>query len=203
MLMLLPRTALARLQSVTVPAVAWLVVALVGSLVGAHWFWRFSAPGAAAGVYATSSDPGNAANEISSRHLFGVPVVEPTEEIAAVTLGAEIKLLGVMTGAPNSPGFAVILEEGQPSSRPVIEGEELRPGIKLVKVLAQGIQLDVGGRQQFIPLIDPNGGSLPQVPVMNNSTQQPAGTTPRATIMGKGGVARDIAPPPPENPLID
>ena len=201
--MQLPRTALARLQSVTVPALAWLVAALVGSLVGAHWFWRLSAPGAAAGVYASSSDPGSAANEISSRHLFGVPVVETAEEAPAANLGPQIKLLGVMTGGPHSPGFAVILEEGQPSSRPVIEGEELRPGVKLHKVLAQGIQLDVGGREEFIPLIDPSGSMLPQAPIMDGSTQTPAGTPPRATVMGKGGVAREIAPPPPENPLID
>lgn len=175
--MLLSRPTLARLQSATVPLLAWLAVLAIAAWLGAVWFWRIAAPSISGSIYAPASDPLAAANEISSRHLLGQAAKQPGSTEAAPVATNDLKIVGVMTGSRQSPGFAVIQEEGK-SSRAVIEGEELRAGIKLEKVLPQGIQVGLEGRSEIWALTNSQGSTVPPAPVSGLTLPQPVSTPP-------------------------
>jgi len=208
--MLLSRTILVRLQSAAIPAIAWLVVLSIGAWLGAGWFWRVSAPAVNGAIYAPIANAANAANEIASRHLFGAIQSEQQDASAppeaAVT--TDLRIMGVMTGSKHSPGFAVIQEEGK-TSRSVIEGEEFLPGVRLEKVLPQGVELSRDGRREQLSLSNMQGSIVPPVPVLQPPPQQPVLAppptinSPQPTISGKGLISRDGEAKPAEHSSND
>jgi len=203
--MALLRTYIVRIQSVCAPALAWLCVMAVCGYLGANWFWRLSAPPVTGAIFAPLADPVNAANEVSSRHLFGAGTQanKPQGEAAVVTPG--LRIIGILTGSHNSPGFAVIQEEGQ-ASRPVIEGEDLAPGIRLNKVLPQGIEILRDGVKETLALSNNQSGTVPPVPNPATAQMPPPGIqqpVPPPVVMpspvppptrGLGGIQSEVKP---------
>lgn len=199
--MRLLRLNLARLQSVVVPVIAWLFLLAVLAWVAAGWFWRIAAPAANMGVFAPIADPMNAANEIASRHLFGVNTSSGTDNQPAVALSSSLKIIGVLTGNSLSPGFAVVQEDGK-NTRPVIEGEDIVPGIRLLKVLAQGVEIQRDGQKDRL-MLSTNQTGVPPAPMLLGNT--PAMQTPAIQPMQQPAVppAAAIVPPPARGPNGD
>lgn len=210
--MTLLRTYIVRLQSVCAPALAWLCVMAICGYLAANWFWRLNSPPVSGAVFAPVADPVNAANEVSSRHLFGVGTQanKPQGEAAVITPG--LRIIGILTGSHHSPGFAVIQEEGK-ASRPVIEGEDLAPGIRLNKVLPQGVEILRDGVKETLALSSNQSGTVPPAPSTAMTQMPPPGiqqpVTPPVVMpspappqtRGLGGIQNEVKQP--EQPAND
>lgn len=118
------------------------------------------------------ADTTKAGAEIASRHLFGAEQTNKTQSGEAPVASHPIRIVGVMTGSGRSPGFAVIQDEGK-SNRAVIEGEEITAGIKLERVLPQGVEIRRNGQRETLPLDSNTGGALPAVPTLAQTQQAP------------------------------
>ncbi|WP_018608763.1 type II secretion system protein N [Uliginosibacterium gangwonense] len=172
--MSLLRTYIVRLQTALAPALAWLCVMAVCGWLAAGWFWRLNAPPMSGAIFAPMADPINAANEVSSRHLFGLGTQanKPQGEAAVVAPG--LRIIGILTGSIHGPGFAVVQEQGQ-ASRPVIEGEELASGIRLSKVLPQGVEILRDGVKETLALSGNQNEAVPPAPTTMMTQMPPPG----------------------------
>lgn len=124
-----------------IPATAWGLAVLVAGWVAADLFWRFNTPPTPALPPPQTAEPRQAAEAIASRHLMGL-VQAPG---AAASAGGQISVLAVVTGTDAHPGWAVLSVDGGPQQG-VVEGQEIRPGLQLTRVLADGIELPGGQR---------------------------------------------------------
>jgi len=131
--------------------IIWLGVLLVLTWLSAEWFWRANAPAPAVLPTQTVSDPLLAAQAIASRHLMG----ESLQAKAGTTsqASAQFQLTGAMTASKGRPGFAIVAEEGK-TPVPVVEGEELVPGVTLSKVFANKVEISRQGRTETIEIND-------------------------------------------------
>lgn len=151
------------------PILVWLGVLGLGAWFTAGWYWRMAGPEVTDAFPAPLSDPGRAGEEIASRHLFGLAQKSSSEPSSPARLS--IHVIGVMTASRNGPGFAVIQDQGG-STLPILEGEEIAPGLKLERVMPQGIEISQNGRKETLAL--ESGQKLPAVPIQG----LPSGSTP-------------------------
>lgn len=145
---------------VLLPALAWAVALAISAWVAATWYWRLAGPRPEQSTYTSQTDPAAAAREIASRHMFGEAPKAPAQVVEA----SRFQLLGVAANSGRSRGFAVIQVSGQ-TPQPVIQGEEVMPGVQLTKILPQSVELSVGGVPQTIRLADPSAGAVPPPPL--------------------------------------
>lgn len=124
------------------PALAWGAALCVTAWVGADLFWRFSAPRPPALPVASPSDPQLAAQAIASRHLMGNAAQGTGPAVTAAP--GRYALQAVVTGSGGRPGWAVLNVDGGPQQG-IVEGQEFLPGVRLVRVLAESIEISTGG----------------------------------------------------------
>jgi hypothetical protein len=119
--------------------------------------------------------------------------VVPTGPVAAT--GGQISVLAVVTGTDGHPGWAVLSVDGGPQQG-VVEGQDIRPGLSLVRVLADGIELPgaqrVGLSRTAAPgIVESNNpaalGALTQAPDGNINMPVTPGTTMTAPPAQAGG----------------
>lgn len=141
--------ALRRLQLLVVP-VAWLVALSCVAGVAATLFWRLAAPPAIDRPVIQDSDPRAAARRIASQRPFAGQAAPSAAPLAVATTSA-FSLVGVATGFVGGPGFA-LLKSGTAEPEAFVEGEEIASGVRLRRILADGVEIERGGRLEHIAL---------------------------------------------------
>jgi hypothetical protein len=114
---------------------AWVLVLALAAWFLVGWFWRFVLPPPPALVHADRPDPVAAVAAITPWQLFGLPAPAKPQALAVPDNPATI--WGVMTAGGGRPGVA-LLGEGE-KARAVVEGEDIRPGLRLSRVLPDGV----------------------------------------------------------------
>lgn len=137
----LPRIAqnkapLAFAWTLAVAALAW----PIGSALA-----RFAAPAPVPfAATAPRLTPQEASRIVGEHKLFGEAAVASS---GAAASGA-VQLIGLMTGPQ---GFALV-SDGATPVRPVVAGEEMSPGVRVVRIQARAIEIDAGGQVQVVRL---------------------------------------------------
>ena len=157
------------------PVLAWGVALAVTAWVAADLFWRFTAPRPPALPVASLADPQQAAQAIATRHLMGQgPAAGSPTQVAAP---GRYTVQAVVTGAAGRPGWAIVAIDGG-AQQGVVEGQEIRPGVTLSRVRADGIELTVGGARETVALAERSsaapGTEHAAPPALNLSSPPPA-----------------------------
>ena len=200
-----PALPIRRLQSLAPAAgtgLLWLAAIALWAWFAASWYWRLSAPQSASAPNQVATDPTVAAREVGTRHLFGEIVVQQQ-----VVAASRYTLVGVAAHSRKSPGWAVISEDGKPAQGFVL-GDEIAPGIKLVSVQPDSVELDRGGTREPImlseaprqpgsasPAASPNPALPPQIQYqVNQPGTQPPGFQPQRGNPGMANEAPQAQP---------
>ncbi|MEC5388137.1 type II secretion system protein N [Uliginosibacterium sp. H3] len=147
---------------------AWLLVLAISAWIVAGWYWHLSAAPVQSARPAPVSDPVAAAQDISSRQLFGT--LTNSQGLAATSAPPpSMVLIGVSTRWGKLPGYAII-RDGSANANSFIEGEDIASGIKLVRVLADSIEIDRNGVRETISL---NVTTTPSADTPQARTTQP------------------------------
>lgn len=163
-----------RLPELSVAA-GWIVALGLTAWLAAGWFWRLTAPEPVALVTQQTTDPQTAARSVTQRHLFGDGGTTPGS--AAAPPARSFALFGAMTASRRQPGFAVIAETGKPAVS-VFEGEEVAPGIRLEKVLADKVSIVRNGRSETLELLSGRSSIPAPVPATSTGTPPPIPPSP-------------------------
>jgi general secretion pathway protein C len=127
--------------------VIWGCSLALAAWIASGWFWDRAAPAIVQLPTTSLVDPVAASQAIASRHLMGVATVQAT--------GSEgnnsYRLLGLMTSSPGEPGFAILAEGGK-GALVVVEGEEIVPGLKLIRILPDQVVVGRDGNTESISL---------------------------------------------------
>lgn len=182
------------------PFLAWAVVLAIVAWVAAGWYWRLASPRIEQAVPAVNTEVAAVTREIVGRNLFGAPVVA---EQAQVVSNSRYKLIGVAANSGRAPGFA-ILQVDDKASLSAIEGQEIEPGVKLVRVLPRAVEIERNGLRETVPLNE-SGAGVPPPPIAPAAAPQtfaPAATAPdpnaaaRPSPQARPAPAPDGAPAP-------
>lgn len=138
-----------RFASASATAVAWALALAFAAWVVSGWFWDRAAPAAEYFQTVVETDPVAVAQAVAAKHLMGVPKVQ-TEDKSAGGRGS-FRLLGLMTASDRWPGFA-ILSQHDKESLVVMEGEEVLPGVTLLKVMSDQVIIERNGTKESLPL---------------------------------------------------
>lgn len=181
---------------------AWLLALGLTAWFAAQWYWQIKAPGVTAHPQTLVSEPIAAARELAARHLFGFappPVAGATQAVS----NSRFTLIGVAAHSGNTPGFAVIQEEGKTAAG-FVQGEEVAPGVKLARILPGAVELERNGSRETVRLPDnlPNKAGAPGAPGATNfSAMQPMPTNPGAPNWAQNGAPGANFVPPGVNPI--
>ncbi len=127
-----------------------LAAALLGVML-ARWTWLFLAPASAAmppAAWEASADAGR---------VFGKAAVPAAAGAAAL---GDIKLIGVF--ANRTKGFAVMQVGGKQIG--VAQGDDVKPGVRLVETHPDYVVLDQGGANQRVDLSGAAAAPSPDIP---------------------------------------
>lgn len=166
-----PHLSAGSLQQKLLVSFCWLAALALTAWIGAGWYWRLQASPTQSSVAVAAADPQVAAQEVASRQIFGLPPA-PVAAAGAAPVSS-IVVIGVQTRWGKLPGYA-ILRDGSNPSQSLVEGESLAGGIKLIRVRADGIEVDRNGSTEFIALngITPaNQGAATATPVAPQTPQ--------------------------------
>ncbi|MFN3985094.1 MAG: type II secretion system protein N [Rhodocyclaceae bacterium] len=149
------RTLVALFWTASIAFAAWIVSGLVA---------RFTAPERVAAAYQAVSDPRLAAQRLATK----APLATGAAPVLAQADGARVAqgfvLVGVATGFGADPGFALL----QPTAgevRPYLVGEEVAPGVRLVALHADHVEIERGGAREIVRLVrSPSPAGAPAVP---------------------------------------
>lgn len=170
----------------------WLAVLAFTAWQATTWFWRFKQPAAVVAIERIETDPIAAAQRIESRHLFGGAsnVAGSGESVPASV--SSFTLLGVATRSNTSPGFAVLREQGA-SAQGFVEGETISPGVRLVKIAADSVEIDRNGIPETVRLVESTAsrGAPPPLPTMPPQMRPSA-----PPIMRMDAMPQRLEPPP-------
>jgi hypothetical protein len=157
---------------------AWAVGGALMLAVVGYWSVRFAVPRGEARPALALPKPAEAAQAITTRHLFG------RGDKAAATSGdaGAVRVLGVASSDGAGGAFAIVSVDGKPPI-PAIEGQEFGPGLRLTRVTSTGIEYQRGGMLQSAPLQEkriavPSPLPVPQVPVANLPPPSPSVNVP-------------------------
>lgn len=135
--------------SASAAAVAWALALAFAAWVVSGWFWDRAAPAAAYFQTVLETDPVAVAHAVAAKHLMGVPKAQPEEKSAGSR--GPFRLLGLMTASDRWPGFA-ILSQHDKESLVVMEGEEILPGVSLLKVMPDQVVIGRDGTTESLLL---------------------------------------------------
>lgn len=133
-------------------ALAWLLALALCAAVAVDLLWRHAVPRPPALPVATVSDPLQAAEAITSRHLMG-----DTGQTAATTpapVVGRFVLRAVVTGSNGRPGWAVIATDGT-AQQAHVEGHSIEAGLILTRVAEDHVELAQGPHRHILKLNRP------------------------------------------------
>ena len=144
------------------PLLAWGAALSITAWVGADLFWRATAPRPAALPVAIPSDPQVAAQSIAGRHLMGQAT--PGGPAAPVAAPERYALQAVVTGGDGRPGWAILSVDGGPQQG-IVEGQDIQPGVRLLRLHADNVEISSGGARRVVRLVERGDtGSAPGSP---------------------------------------
>lgn len=117
---------------------------------GSYWFWQLTSRPSSGPVLSQEMDPVQIVGGLRASLIFGRndnagTAGMPTEAAANMTL------TGIVSGSGGKPGVAVIAAAGgKPSA--VREGDEVSPGVTLLRVAPDRIELSQQGRKLELTL---------------------------------------------------
>jgi hypothetical protein len=111
----------------------------------AYWGWQFFGPAA---VHLASPTPANPAATIIAANLFGNASTAPQASTGEAVLSADTQLLGII--AERDRGYALFRTSG--GARLVAQGDDIAPGVKLVAVKPDEIDVRDGAGEHRITL---------------------------------------------------
>jgi type II secretory pathway component PulC len=153
----------------------WLFALALTAWILASWYWRLNGTPVQSARPTPVSDPVIAAQDIASRQLFGVPASQTI--IANAAPVSDLVVVGVTTRWGKLPGFAVI-KNGSAAVASYVEGEEISPGIKLVRVRPDSIEIDRNGTREQIGMNAVSSTQPSPDASLNKSSQAPATLSP-------------------------
>lgn len=155
----------------TVPALAWLAALCFTAWVAATLFWRFSEPDGAALPLKTDTDPRAAAQRIIGQQLLGGQDRSMAGR-PALAPSLPVEIVGLATGFTGGSGFVMLRAGGKLSTYAV--GDEISPGRRLKRILADRIEIERGSSTEEIRLpVTPVSGILPAGVAADPSDIQP------------------------------
>jgi type II secretory pathway component PulC len=113
------------------------------------WFWDRAAPGTVYFSTVLETDPVVMAQSVAAKHLMGVH--KGQAEGQDIARRGSFRLLGLMTASDRWPGFAILSQDGK-ESLVVTEGEEIVPGVSLIKVMSDQVVIRRDERTESIAL---------------------------------------------------
>ncbi|MDB5814263.1 MAG: alpha,2-mannosidase [Rhodocyclales bacterium] len=126
----------------------WLLALALAAWIAATWYWHFSGTAIESAQPVTVSDPQTAAQDIASRQLFGIATAPAATGAAS---DSNLVVTGVSTRWGKLPGFAIIRNGATPADA-FVEGDLIAPGIKLLRVLPDAVEVDRNGTHEQIKL---------------------------------------------------
>lgn len=149
--LLLPPVVAGRLRALIVPS-AWLSALAAGAWVASGLVWRLTAPAVELLPFAPETDPRAIAQRIAAQRPFAGQASASANESASPAMPPPVfRLHGLATGFAGGPGFALV-SAGDGSVRPVLAGEEIAAGVRVARILAEGVELDQGGKAVMLRL---------------------------------------------------
>lgn len=138
-----------RILSITL---AWAGALGVAAWIGSGLFWRLAAPPVAFLPVSHDTDPQAVARRIAGYRPFaGQSPATDEAANAPAALAPIYRLHGLATGFVGGPGFALV-SAGDGPVRAVAAGEEIDKGIRVARILPDGVELDQGGRVVMLRL---------------------------------------------------
>ena len=141
---------LRRLHVLAVP-LAWLLALGLVAGVCATLFWRFTAPPRVVLPVRLDTDPRAVAQRIAGQQPFGGGGLAVELPASVAVAGTRFTVVGVATGFAGGAGFALLEADGG-GPRAYVEGDEIASGVRLARILADGVELDRGGKTERIQL---------------------------------------------------
>lgn len=132
-------------------ALAWILALGFAAWIGSDLVLRFITPAGLTAVAPTITDPRVAAQRLATRSPMAADgaIAQASPNAPRVAQGFE--LVGVATGFGNDPGFALLKSGGSPA-RAYLVGDEIAPGVRLVSLQAQLVEIDRGGIRETVRL---------------------------------------------------
>ena len=138
------------------PGFAWGLVMVLGAAVTVDLYRRLATPRPLPLPVAAAADPQLAGAAIAGRHLMGIASSEG-QLAEAQALASAFTLQAAVSGAGGRPGWAVIASDNG-KQQAYLEGEEIKPGVILAKVVGDHVELAIGGARLSVALAVPTAG---------------------------------------------
>ena len=166
---------LLRLRVLAVP-LAWLLALSCMAAVAATLFWRFAGPPPVELPLRHDADPRAAAQRIAGQHPFAGEA--PTAAGGSgVVASSRFALQGLATGFAGGSAFALLQTDLQPVEA-FVEGEEIVSGVRLKRILADGVEIDRGGVVERLAL--PGAQAAAVAPIATPQSLPPRAVPPQS-----------------------
>lgn len=149
------------LRSARLPtALAWLLTLCFAAWVVSDLVLRFITPAGVSAQPAAITDPRVAAQRLATRSPMASDGALTQAPADAPRIAQGFELVGVATGFGNDPGFALIKPSGG-TVRAHLVGDEIAPGVRLVSLQAQQVEIDRGGIRETVRLFRQSSAGMP------------------------------------------
>lgn len=169
--------ALRRMRLLAEP-LAWALALGCAGAVAAELFWRVRAPPPFDRPVRPDTDPRAVALRIAGQQPFGGGTAV-SAEAAPGPSDRRIELLGLATGFAGGSGFALLKLDDRPAAA-YTPGEELSGGLRLRRILDDGIELERLGQVETLRMpaaasagIEPAGPARPAEPPPSAAVDRP------------------------------
>lgn len=149
---------------------AWSAALVFAAWAGADLVKRFITPPPVSAAFTLTTDPRAAAQQIVAR----APLASAGQAPAPLATGAggtaRHQLVGVATGFGHAPGFALLRQAGGPIQSAMV-GDTLAPGVRLLRLHADRVDIDYDGQVESLPLIREPASMPPTPPAQPSSAR--------------------------------
>ena len=120
-------------------------------------FWQWAGPVVEVLPQAQRSEARALVQRIGAQRPFVGQAQDAGQEVAALAAAPQPvwRVHAVATGFAGGPGFALLGAGEGAAAQPFAVGEELSPGVRLVALLADGVELEQHGRRVLLRLPAP------------------------------------------------
>lgn len=158
---------------------ATLVMLALVAWLASRIFWSLNTPDTTRPATALPTDPQQAVQTLTAKHLFGVAPTNPTASSSMTAV--DLRLNGTLAAQKEGqPAYAILAFEGKPP-QVVREGAEIAPGITLERVMARQVEILRNGQKQTLSLPESGKGGPGQPPGLHSSPIAMPGALPAAT----------------------
>jgi hypothetical protein len=123
-------------------------VFVLGGMLLAHWIWLFFAPVASVLPIKSERSASTQSATILAGHWFKY---SSSQVVAVVPSSVNFNLMGVYAPTDSTSGFAVFkMADGK--QRSVLLKQEITPGVNLISVQQEGVEVGQDGATQYLKL---------------------------------------------------